>query len=121
MVKIANSAAIRESIPTWPRCGSSHFNSIDVAADVVLLTKGSSLFILPIGIFGMLDVPERTPASDDRNLCKVVFHGRRARGPLESPGIPGIVTGSLALEKRPKKISDEDGCSENLKENADRT
>jgi hypothetical protein len=39
MVKIANSAAIRENIPTRPREGSAHCNSIDDAVDEAMLKR----------------------------------------------------------------------------------
>src|SRR5277367_369085 len=121
MVKIASSAAIRENIPTRPREGSTHGCSMEAGADEMVLKTLSSLLVLPIRIFWVLDVPERAPAFYDRNSGKVVLHWRRTRGPLERPRVPRIVSCGLTFEKRPEQISDEHGGAGDLKKHADCT
>src|SRR5580704_14912849 len=118
MVKMASSAAIKESIPTRPREGSTHGCSIVDGTDEMLLKSLSSSLVLPVRIFRVLDVPERPPAFDNGNFGKVVFHGGRTRGPFERPRVPRIIPSGLALETRPKQISDEHECPGDLKENA---
>src|SRR6202453_941403 len=119
MVKIADSAAIRADIPTRPRLGSLHSNSVrGVVKDVVLMARIPS-FVSPVGIIRMLEIPERTTALDRGNGREVVFWWRRIRGPFKSPRIPRIAPGNLAAEVRPDKISQEDQDSSGLEENAD--
>src|SRR5260370_10758932 len=76
----------------------------------------SSLFILPVRIFRVLDVPKRTPAPDDGNRGKVVFGWRGARGPVECPRIPGIVPGGFAFDQRPQQIEPKHEHSGDLKD-----
>src|SRR5271163_2951670 len=121
MAKIASSAAIRESIPTRPREGSTHRCSMEAGTEEAVLKTLSSSLILPIRIFWVLDVPERAPALDDGNPGKVVLHWRRTCGPLERPRVPRIVSSSLAFEIRPKQVSYEHNCPGHLEENADCT
>ena len=44
----------------------------------------------------LLFVPQRTLAADPRQRREVVVRRRRGRGPLERPGVPGVVAGRLA-------------------------
>src|SRR6266853_3200576 len=79
----------------------------------------SSLFILPIRIFRMLDVPKRTPAPDNGNLGKVVFGWRRSRGPLECPCVPGIAPSGFTFDQRPEQIEHKHKHPSDLKNHAD--
>src|ERR1700675_1926875 len=82
--------------------------------------KFSCLFIFPIRIFRVLEIPKRAPAAHHGCLGKVVIGRRRTGGPLERPSVPGIVPGWLALPKRPEKIDHEHKHTCGLKECADR-
>src|ERR1700683_1440161 len=81
--------------------------------------KFSGLFIFPIRILGVLEIPKRAPAAHYGCRGKVIIGRRRTGGPLERPRVPGIVPGQLALPKRPEKIDDERKHSCGLKECAD--
>ena len=50
-------------------------------------------FVRPVGIVGVLQVPERAAARRHRDDLEVVGRGRRGRGPLERPGVPRVVAG----------------------------
>src|SRR5271168_4460079 len=79
----------------------------------------SCLFIFPIRIFRVLQVPKRAPAAHHGCRGKVVIGWRRTGGPLERPRVPGIISGRFTLPKRPKKIDDEHKNTCGLKECAD--
>src|SRR6202161_2664450 len=97
---MAASAAIMENIPTRPREGRTQSGSIEGRVMTALLNRGLPLFVLPIRIFRMLDIPKGTPALDNRNPFEVVFGRRRIRGPLERPRVPGIVAGRFPFGHR---------------------
>src|SRR5580704_6754060 len=81
--------------------------------------KFSCLFIFPIRIFGVLEIPKRAPAAHHGCRRKVVIGRRRTGGPLQRPRIPRIVPGCVAFPKRPEKIDDEHKHTCGLKECAD--
>ena len=60
-------------MPTRPRVGSSHFSSpaVIVIGDA-FMTGAPLLVVLPIRIVRVLEVPERSAASHDRNRREVV-------------------------------------------------
>src|ERR1700728_4408489 len=95
MVKIAASAAIRQYIATGPRAGSFHWSS---ASGMVMVGELMALLVLPVGVFGMLQVPQGTAALDFRNRREIVGWRRRRSGPFERPRIPWIAPGNLAAE-----------------------
>src|SRR5215468_4733725 len=95
MTKMLTSAAMRENIPTRPLEGSTHGVSASLSCTVVT-GIGSSL-VLPVGILGMLEIPEGTPAPDHRKRGEVVLGRRSAGRPLQGPGVPGIVPRHLPL------------------------
>src|SRR5580658_635543 len=66
----------------------------------------------------MLEVPQRAPALDFRQRCKIVRWRRRSSGPLERPRIPGIASRKLAAEVRPNQIARENQYARGLKEHA---
>src|ERR1700722_20921994 len=72
----------------------------------------SPSLIAAIGIYRMLQVPQRASARDRRNGRKVIRRWRRTDGPFQRPRVPGIVTGSGSLE-----IRDDETCNE--QENCD--
>ena len=61
-------------------------------------------FVFPIGVFGVLDVPEWPAAFNGGDFGEIVFRWRRTRGPLECPCIPGIVPGQLPFAQRKEDI-----------------
>src|SRR4030095_12928940 len=107
MVKIAASAMIRQTIPTRPREGSVHGVSITGKATGGPLT-GQSLFVFPVRIFRMLDIPQRPAASDLQQDGEIVNRRRRGDGPFERPCVPRIAAGGPASEIRPDQVIDEE-------------
>src|ERR1700685_1047791 len=77
-----------------------------------------ALFPLPIGILRMLQVPEGTAAAHHWQLLEVVFRGRRAGGPLQSPSIPGIVARGLSAQGGTNDVIDEAEDSSGLKKHS---
>src|ERR1700678_1550121 len=98
IVKIAASAAIRQYIPTTPRDGRLHRTS-----PPGIVTEGALiiLLVLPIGIFRMLNIPERTPAFHLRQHSEVIARRRRSGGPFQGPGIPWVASGKLTSPAGP--------------------
>src|ERR1700733_5899440 len=68
----------------------------------------------------MLKVPQRTAALDRWQDGEVVRRRRRLGGPLESPGVPGIVCRDCAAVVRPEQVCKEDQDSRGLEESSDR-
>src|SRR6266852_621324 len=102
--KIAASAAIRQYTPTGPRAGRSHrISASGMVTDGALMT----LLVLPIGIFRMLEIPQRPAALHLGDGCEVVRWRRRSGRPLERPCIPGIAPGKLTQKVRPKQVANE--------------
>src|SRR6202046_5256845 len=81
--------------------------------------KSPVSFIFPVRIFRMFQIPKRSTTFDRGNHGKIVVGWWRSRGPLEGPGVPGIVTGQRAPEHGPQKIRDEYKYCGSLKEHAD--
>src|SRR5664279_4952343 len=102
MLKIADSAAIRHHMPTRPR--SSCASGISDCGSATVAMWRLSLLVLPIGIFGMLSVPQRTTAAHHRNFREVIFRRRRRGAPLQCPRVPRIVARGSAFEIRPQEI-----------------
>src|SRR6476646_5344517 len=115
-MKIADSAAMRETIPTRPREGSSHGSSAPGMVIGVALIALSSLLVPPVRIFRVLEIPERPPTSDRWNQREVICGRRRGRGPLECPGIPWIAPCTLAAEVGHEQVSNEDQYAGGLKD-----
>src|SRR5271154_425534 len=74
---------------------------------------------MPIGVFRMLQVPERPTAPDLRDLREFVRRRRRAGGPLEGPRIPGIAPGQRTAEIRPQQVRNKKQHARGLKGYAD--
>src|SRR6266478_3493344 len=98
MVKMALSAMIRHVMPT------THLDGTHLTSDwrefvVVAVFMGCSFgsFVFPIGVGWVLDVPEWTATLDCGGFGEIVFRRWRTRGPLQGPGIPGIVPGQPPL------------------------
>src|SRR5216684_322234 len=101
MMKIAASAAIRHAIATLPFEGSCQpIPARKLSCSATVMSCAPS-FVMPVGIFGVLQIPERAPALHHRDRGKVVFGGRRGGRPLERPGIPGIAARAWPSEIRP--------------------
>src|SRR5207245_9452079 len=116
MVKTADSAAISEYMPTFPREGSRQ--SI-AACSLVAFIRLSGSFVVPIGIFRMLEVPQRPAALHDRNGGEVVLGGRRGRGPLERPRVPGVAARARTPQVRPHEVDEEHEDGRSLEGEAD--
>src|SRR5580658_1111457 len=116
MVKIADSAAIRQYMPTGPRAGSSHGTSL---AGVVFVCSIMTSLVLPIGIFRMLEVPKRTAALDLRKRRKVICRRGGGGGPFERPGVPGVAASHLTPPDRPKQVARENQHRHGLDQRAD--
>src|SRR5271165_4154409 len=104
MLKIADSAAIRHHMPTRPRISCPSGISDGGSATDVVAMRVSPLLVLPVRIFRMLQVPQRTAAAHHRLFREVIVRRRRTRAPLQRPRIPRIVSRWLSLEIRPHKI-----------------
>src|SRR3954469_17421709 len=99
MVNIAASAEIKQYIPTRPREGM--------------------LFVPPVGVFRMLEIPQWSAAPDNRNDSVVVFRGRRTCRPFQCPRVPWIIARHLASVVGPNQIADQDEGPSGLKEDTD--
>src|SRR6266576_5731473 len=77
------------------------------------------LLVPPIGIFRMLEIPQGTAATYDRNHSVVVHRRRRTCGPLERPGVQRIIPGRLSSQIRPDQIARKEEDSGRLKHDAD--
>src|SRR5271157_2401558 len=77
------------------------------------------LLVLPVRIFGMLQVPQRTTAPNHGNLDEVVVWRRRANSPLQRPRIPRIVPRRVPFEVRPYEIHYPEQEAGDLKNDAD--
>src|SRR5690242_7950883 len=118
MRKMADSAQIRQIMPTVPRSGSTQGWSAGSGVNGIVLI-GALSFVVPVGIFRVLDVPQRTPAVNDRRCRKVIDRRRRSGGPLQRPGIPGIVPGLFSLVVGVDEVVDEDQDCNRLEDCAD--
>src|SRR5215472_7548874 len=113
IVKIADSAAIRLHIATGPLAGRIHSKSPGgMGIDRVLM----NLLVLPIRIFRMLQIPQRTTTSDLGDSRKVIRRRRRSGGPFERPRVPRIAPGGRTPQVRPQQIGYEDQHPGRLKE-----
>src|SRR5690349_623441 len=77
-----------------------------------LVVSSSAAFDRPVGRIGMLQIPKRAAAAHHGNGLKVLGEGRRGGGPLERPGIPGIVSGTGAGCQAGENVADEDERAE---------
>src|SRR5215831_15700247 len=77
-------------------------------------------FISPIRIFRMFQIPQRAAAPHLRQSLEVVFGRRRRCGPLQGPGVPGIITRRCPAAQRPKEIDHQAANARDLKESPNR-
>src|SRR5258708_5245959 len=106
---MALSAMIKHVMPTMPLEGVHvAVGSKETVAVVAFIGFASRLFVFPVGIGRVLDVPKRAATLDRRSLGKIVFRRRRRRGPLECPRIPGIVSSRRSFARGAQKVEDED-------------
>src|ERR1700731_2566702 len=106
MVKIADSATIRQAIPTFPRYGSTHGADVEING-------------VPLALIARTFHSYRLSGSSG---CLRSHNGRRlpTHRPFERPGIPGIVSGFRALPIRINKIHYEQKRGDALNECANR-
>src|SRR5215469_1831930 len=110
---------MRQHIPTTPRDGRTHGCGRGNETDIELMWMPCSL-VLPIGVFGMLQVPKRTAAADFRNGREIIMRRRRTYTPFERPSIPRITACELPSKIRPRKVTDENQNPQSLEKSADR-
>src|SRR5438132_2787316 len=106
---------MRPYMPTRPRSGRDQATSASGTGTATLIIARTSNRDPQV-----LEIPERPPAADDRECREVVGRGRRFRGPLERPRIPGIVPRARALEVGPDQVGNEHQRAEPLEHYADR-
>src|SRR5690242_19007568 len=123
MVKSADSVRIREIIPTVPLSGSCHSRSIAAAdagrfvlIDAIVIVP-LRLFVLPIGVLRVLQIPQGPAAAIHRELFEVVFRRWRTGGPRQRPAVPGLVSGFFARTKGVNNIHDKGKNGEGLDDN----
>src|SRR5690348_11996804 len=97
MTKIADSAAIKQNIPTRPRDGSFHAMSVVGMATASLMSAAPS-FIFPVRVFWVFQIPKGATALHGRDGLEVVLGRRRGGAPLECPCIPRIISRGLSTE-----------------------
>src|SRR5215471_2413574 len=68
----------------------------------------------------MFQIPERTAAPYLRQSLEVVFGRRRGCGPLQCPGVPGIVAGRRPAAQRPQYVGHQAANARDLKESPNR-
>src|SRR5262245_65613362 len=111
MVKMADSAMMRQAMPTLPREGRVHATSGRSVGSTIgaakVLIRSLRLLVAAIRIFRMLQIPQRPTTRDGWDFGKVVGRRRRTDRPFERPRVPGIVAGFLALPVRDDQIPDE--------------
>src|SRR5262249_24256680 len=79
-----------------------------------------SSLISPIRIFRMFQIPQRAAAPHLGQGLEVVFRRRRRCGPLQGPGVPGIVAGRRPAAQRPKYVGHQAANTRDLKESPNR-
>src|SRR6266571_5053679 len=67
----------------------------------------------------MLEIPQGTAATYDRNHGVVVHRWGRTRGPLQRPRIPRIIPRPFTSQIRPNQVAGKDEDSGRLKDDAD--
>src|SRR5262245_36124338 len=94
--------------------------SSDSTFSPVSFTAAPSFLVLPVGVVGMFQVPQRPSAVDGRRLIEVIRWRRRGRHPLQRPGVPRIVAGRFAILVGPDDVDDKDGETRHLDERPER-
>src|SRR5262245_55771940 len=105
-------------MPTVPRSGRTSISCVSAVVAVAGVTI-RSLLVMPVGVLGMLQVPQRAAALHHRQDGEVVRRWRRVRRPFERPSIPRVATGTFAPHGRPQEIADEYQRARGLEERAD--
>src|SRR5262245_50639593 len=101
---MADSAMMREAIPTVPRYGRLHPSGVSKAGVVIEFVALIALLVAAVRIFRMLQIPQRPSAGHCRNGCKVVRGWWGAYRPLESPCVPGIIPRNISLPIRNDEV-----------------
>src|SRR5207253_1041493 len=100
---MADSAMMREAMPTFPRYGRFQAPGVSKAGVVIgfmtLIALSPSL-VAAVRVFRMFQIPQRTAAGDCRDGSKIVRRRRGAYGPFESPCVPGIIPCRVSLPIR---------------------
>src|SRR5215831_654051 len=109
IVNIADSVTISQATAALRRDGNCHSAGVAARGIDALLSIGHSscLFVLPIRVFWVFQVPERAAAAHHRQRLEVVLRWRRGRGPFERPGVPGVIARQRTAAPRDEQIGDE--------------
>src|SRR5205807_5480567 len=81
---------IPAELTPWSPCGGKFPTCREATASWKL---AATLLILPVRIVRVFQVPQRATAVHGWDDGKVIRGRGRCRGPLECPGIPGVVAG----------------------------
>src|SRR5499427_7389575 len=122
IVNIADSVMISQATAILRRDGNCHAAGVAARGREALLSIGPSscLLVLPIRVFWVFQVPERTAAAHHRQRLEVILRRRRGRGPFERPGVPGVIARRRTAAQRDEQIDDETEETQSLEECADR-
>src|SRR5262245_3058769 len=109
IVNMADSVTISHATAGWRRDRNCHSTVVAARGIEALLSIGHSscLFVLPIRVFWVFQVPERAAAAHHRQRLEVVLRRRRGRGPFERPGVPGVIARWRTAAQRDEQIDDE--------------
>src|SRR5262245_3129727 len=88
---MADSAMMREVIPTVPRYGRLHPSGVSRAGVGIEFVALIGSLVAAVRVFRMLQIPQRPATGDCRDGRKVVGRRWGAYGPFESPCVPGII------------------------------
>src|SRR5260370_8554677 len=92
---MALSAIIRQAMPTRPRERDAKAAGTDGKLATVVFKSRPRLFVLPVGVAGVFEVPERAATPHHGQLGEIVLRGRRSRRPFECPRIPRVIPARL--------------------------
>src|SRR5262250_1165297 len=117
---MADSAMMREVIPTVPRYGRRHPSGVSRAGVGIEVVALIGSLVAAVRVFRMLQIPQRPAAGDCRDGRKVVCRRWGAYGPFESPCVPGIIPCNVSLPIRNDEVRYKHQDGDALNECADR-
>src|SRR5262245_25570854 len=102
---MADSVTIKQITAILRREGNRHSTGFTGIVRTFSLVIGvssfvSRLLVLPVRVFRVFQVPERSAAAHFGRRFKVVFRRWRSRGPFERPGVPRVITRPLPFAQR---------------------
>src|SRR5262249_11792346 len=88
------------------------------AESVMSLTGMLPSLVIPVGIVGVLEIPEGPTTMHRGDRLEVVSWRRRRRGPFQRPRIPRVIAGALPFPERRRQVVDEDRKAGDLNDRA---